>query len=196
MRTNLLHLTTLSVALLALGTTLSAQGRGQGCGTGRGGGRGFMGMNLTEAQQTQMKAIHDKHQAALRAKMEAAEAARTAMHTAMSNAGTDAKTLKAMHEKVSAAQFDLMLEHRAVQQEILPLLSPEQKLQFEKYPMGMGPMGGRGGWGPGSGSGFGFGHSGMRHDGSMGMGPRDGRGMGSGPGNSGMRPDCPRTQPN
>jgi Spy/CpxP family protein refolding chaperone len=196
MRTNLLHLATLTVALLALGTSLSAQGRGQGCGSGRREGRGFMGMNLSDAQQTQMKAIHDKHQAALRAKMEAAETARTSMYAAMSNAGTDAKTLKTMHEKVSAAQFDLMLEHRAVQQEILPLLSPEQKLQFEKHPMGMGPMGGRGGWGPGSGSGFGPGHSGMRHDGSMGMGPRDGRGMGSGPGNSGMRPDCPRTQPN
>ncbi len=164
MRTHPLRFAALTLALLALGTVLSAQGRGPGCGSGRGEGRGFMGMNLTEAQQTQMKAIHDKHQAALKTKMETAEAARTSMHAAMTSTATDAKTLQALHEKVSAAQFDLMLEHRAVRQEILPLLTAEQKVEFEKRPWGMGGMGPRGGRGMGSGPGFGPGHSGMRND--------------------------------
>ena len=145
----------LAVALLAIGTSLQAQGRGPGFGPGhgRGEGRGFMGLNLTEAQQAQVKAIHERHQAAFKAKGEAAQAARKAMRAAMADAGADAKTLQGLHDKVSTAQFDLMLEHRAVRQEILPLLTPEQKAQFEKRPMGLGPRGGRG-RGPGAGRGM------------------------------------------
>jgi Spy/CpxP family protein refolding chaperone len=111
-----------------------------------------MGLNLTEAQQTKVKAIHDRHAAAIQAKMETTQAAHKALQEAMQNAASDTKTLQALHEKASAAQFALMLEHRAVHLEILPLLTPEQKLQFEKRPMGMGPRGGRGkgpGFGPG-----------------------------------------------
>lgn len=162
MRNHPVRLAAFAVALLAFGASLSAQGRGPGFGPGHGPaceGGGFRGLNLTEAQQAQVKAIHDRHQSAFKAKGEAADAARQAVHAAMANSATDASTLKALHEKASAAQFDLMLEHRAVRQEILPLLTAEQKAQFEKHPMGMGRHGGRG-------KGFG-------------MGPRPG-GMGPG----------------
>lgn len=169
MRTHPLRYAALAVALLAIGGALQAQPklqaepqaprRGPEFRCGRGMGRGFMGLNLTEAQQAQVKAIHDRHQAAIQAKAEAAGAARKAMHEAMASAATDTKALKALHEKVSAAQFDLLLEHRALRQEILPLLTPEQKTQFEKHPMGMGP--GRG----------------MRHPGGR---PRHGGGPGAG----------------
>ena len=74
-----------------------------------------------------------------------------------------------------AARFDLMLERRAVRQEILPLLTAEQKATFEQGPAGMGPRGGRG-RGPGSRPG-------------KGMGP-GGRGPGAG-----LNPDCPLVQP-
>lgn len=153
----------LAAAVLALGASLSAQGRGPGFGPGR----GLRSLNLTEAQQTQVKAIHERHQAAFQAKMEAAQAAHKALREAMANASTDAKTLQALHEKASAAQFAVMLEHRAVRQEILPLLTAEQKAQFEKMPLG-----------PGMG---------------RGMGPRGGRGRGPGAG-PGMNPDCPMAQ--
>jgi Spy/CpxP family protein refolding chaperone len=131
-----------------------------------------MGLKLTEAQQAKVKAIHDHHAAAMQAKLDAAQAAHKVLREAMQNAATEAKTLQALHEKASAAQFDLLLEHRAVHQEILPLLTPEQKAQFEKGPMGMGPRGGRG-RGPG-------------------FGPGKGMGPGRGPG---MNPDCPRVKP-
>ncbi len=151
-----LRFAALSVALLAIGTALSAQGPGFGPGHGRGPafgeGRGLRALNLSEAQQAQVKAIHDKHQAAFQAKGETAQAARKAMHEAMQNAATDASMLKGLHDKASAAQFDLLLEHRAARQEILPLLTAEQKARFEKAPMGMGPHGGRG-RGPGLGAG-------------------------------------------
>ena len=166
MRTHSLPLAAFGVALLVLSTSLQAQGcgsghgpgrasNGPGCGSygpGRGMGRGFMGLNLTEAQQTKVQAIHDRHAAAIQTKADADQAAHQALRKAMGNASTDAKTLQALHAKASSAQFDLMLEHRAVHQEILPILTPEQKTQFEAGPMGMGHHGGRGrgpGFGPG-----------------------------------------------
>jgi Spy/CpxP family protein refolding chaperone len=167
MNTHPLRFAVLAGALLALGASLSAQGPGTGFGPGFGpgarAGRGFMALNLTEAQQAQVKAIHERHQAAFKAKGETAAAAHKALREAMANTATDAKTLQALHEKASAAQFELMLEHRAVRQEILPLLTAEQKTQFEKRGMGAG-------FGPGAGM----------------MGPRKGHGRGPG-----MNPDCP-----
>jgi len=155
MTTHSLRLAALALALTAIGTSLSAQGPGFGPGRGHGPmgeGRGLRGLNLTEAQQAQVKAIHDKHQAAFKAKGEAAQAARKALSEAMAKASTDTATLKSLHDQASAARFDMMLEHRAVRQEILPLLTPEQKAKFETSPMGRGP---RGGWGRGPGMGHG-----------------------------------------
>jgi len=176
MSTHPLRFAALAAALLALGVSLSAQGRGPGFGPGRGfaagEGPGMKGLNLTEDQKTNLKAIHDSHQGALKAKLDAARAARQALREAMTQAATDAKTLQALHEKAAAAQFDVMLEHRALRQEILPLLTAEQKTRFEQGPMGMGPRGGRG-MGPKFGS---------RHE-----------GMGSRPG--GMGPGYPQGQP-
>lgn len=151
MCTRLLRTTAIAVAMLALGVSLQAQGRGPGSGPGRGQGRGLLALNLTEAQQAQVKAIHERHQAEIQARQEAARSARTAMHQALAKEGTDAATLQALHQKVSAAQFDLMMARRAVRQEILPLLTPEQKARFEQRPMG--PRGGRGGR-PGAGRGL------------------------------------------
>jgi len=160
-----LRFAALAGCLLALGASLSAQAPGPGFGSGRGAGRGLMGLHLTEAQQVQVKAIHERHQAAFKAKGEVAGAAHKALREAMADPATDAKTLQALHEKASTAQFDLMLEHRAAQQEILPLLTAEQKAQFEKRGM-------RSGFGPGAGM--------------MGR-----KGHGRGPG---MNPDCPMTK--
>lgn len=159
MRTHPLRFAALAIALLGLGVTLMAQGRGPGAGRGAAAfeGRGFRGLNLTDDQKTQMKAIHERHQTALKAKADVAMAARKAMREAMVNPATDAKTLQGLHEKVSAAQFDLMLEHRALRQEILPILTPDQQAKFAQGPMGQGRQGRKG-------------HPGRRGPG-MGMGP-------------------------
>jgi Spy/CpxP family protein refolding chaperone len=162
MVTHPFRLIALAAAVLAFGASLSAQGRGPGFGPGR----GLRALNLTEAQQSDVKAIHERHEAAFQAKVKAAEVAHKALREAMANASTDAKTLQALHEKASAARFDMMLEHRAVRQEVLPLLTAEQKAKFEKRPMGPGMGGGRG--------------------------PRGGRGCGPGAG-PGRNPDCPMT---
>ncbi len=183
-----LRLAALTLALVTLGVALVARDRGPGgtcsgpgAGPGfhRGGMDGFRGMNLSEAQKTQFKAIHERHQKTLEAKQEAAQTAGKALHEAMAK-NADVNALRAAHDKVSAAQFDLLLEHRALRQEILPLLTPEQKAKFEQMPMG-----------PGMGRGMGMG------PGGPGMGPGMGRGMGHDmgqghPGHEGQHPqDCP-----
>lgn len=178
MSSHSLRFTALAIALLAIGSALAAQESGPGPGFGRGqgpmpgpmhdsfmgGGHGFMGLQLTEAQQAKVKAIHESHQAAFKAKGEAASAAHKALGTALADDGTDAKTLRSLHDRAAAAQFDLLLEHRAARQEILPLLTTEQKAQLAKHPMGMMPH--RGGHGHGHGGGH-------EHGGPMGPdGPR------------------------
>ncbi len=150
-----------ALALASIGTALLAQGPGRQGGFGP--GPGFKGLNLTESQRAQAKAIHERHQAALQSRQEAAEAARKAVHEAMLNPATDVKALQALHEKASAAQFELMLEHRALRQEFQAILTPEQKALAEKR-MAEGPRA-PGGRGPG------------RHP-----------GMGKGPGGPGERP--------
>ena len=196
-----LRFAALTVALVALGVALAAQDRapgakgcpgscdGPGAGPGfhRGGKEGFRGMNLSEAQKTQFKALHERHQKTLENKQEAAHTAGQALHEAMGK-DADVKSLRALHDKASAAQFDLLLEHRALRQEILPLLTPEQKAKFEKMPMGMmGPGMGMGPGGPGMGPHMGPGR-GMERGMGHGMG-QDGHGH---PGPDGQPPkNCP-----
>jgi Spy/CpxP family protein refolding chaperone len=149
------RLAALAVAFVATGGSLSAQsGPGFMPGHGpAGGGPGLRSLDLSEAQRTKIKTIHDGHQATIKTKAEAAQTAHKAFFEAMRNMGTDASTLKTLHDKASAAQFDLMLEQRAIHQEILPFLTAEQKARFEKMPMGPHP-GTRGrGWGHGHGMG-------------------------------------------
>ena len=172
-----LRLAALTLALVTLGVALAARDRGPGgacAGPGaspgfhRGGMEGFRGLNLSEAQKAQFKALHERHQKTMEAKREAAQAAGKALHEAMAK-DADVNALRATHDKVSAAQFDLLLEHRALRQEILPLLTPDQKAKFEKLPMGPGMGPGGPGMGPhmgrGPGMGRGMGHEGHGHPG-------------------------------
>jgi Spy/CpxP family protein refolding chaperone len=109
-------------------------------------------LDLSEAQQTALKAILDKHQPDAKAKGETARTAHEALGAAMLDAATTVEQLKTLHDNVSQAQFDLLLVHRAVLQEALALLTPEQKAKLEKMQKEIGPerMHGMGGFeGPG-----------------------------------------------
>lgn len=152
MRTPSFRFVLAAALLMGAGVFLAAQGMGRGPGQGPGAGRGLQRLQLTEPQRAQVKAIQERHQAAIQAKAEAAQAAHRALREALADPAADAKNLQVLHEKASAARFAVMLERRAVHAEILPLLTPEQKDRFEKMPMGPGRGAGRGprhGRGPG-----------------------------------------------
>lgn len=141
------RLVALAGATLLLGSPLQAQGQGKHI--HRINHQGFMGLTLTETQKTQFKALRDQHQAAFKAKGDTAMEARKALRNAMVKPETDVATLKALHDKVAAAQFEMLLERRSLHQEMLPLLTPEQRTQLEKRMSEMGPDGHRGrGFGP------------------------------------------------
>jgi len=92
----------------------------------------FAGLNLTEAQKAQFKAIREKHQASLEAKRKAAQEAGEALRAAMRNPAASESELKSLHERASAARFELAKEHRAMRLEHQALLTPEQKAELEK----------------------------------------------------------------
>ncbi len=105
--------------------------------------RALRELGLTDAQQAKVKAIHESHKPAFKAKGAAAEKARKALHEALTGDSADDKALKSLHDQAAAAQFDLLLEHRAIRKEIVALLTPEQKAQFDKLSKepGHGPRG-------------------------------------------------------
>lgn len=137
-------------ATLLIGTSLQAQGPGSHL--RRINRQGFMGLNLTDAQKAQIKTLREQHQVAFKAKGEVVMEARKAMRTAMVKPETDVATLKALHDKVAAAQFEMLMERRTLHQEILPLLTPDQRTQLDKrmsempwdgrQGRGFGPQGG------------------------------------------------------
>ncbi|HEX9010952.1 MAG TPA: Spy/CpxP family protein refolding chaperone, partial [Holophagaceae bacterium] len=123
-------------------------------------------LNLTDAQKASLKAVHEKYRPILEADRTAAFEAGKALRAAAANPGTPDADLKAAFDKASAARFAMMQQHRALFQESLGILTPDQKAQFEKLRAERQQrmqerMKGRG---PGRGPGTGMG-------GGMGMGP-------------------------
>ena len=136
---------------LALGTMpLAAQGRGpmMGCG-------GMMGMDwgqgrecpppmerfldLTDAQKTSLKTIHERHDNALDTKTRAAEDARDDLRKAMRDPATTDAKLKDLNAKASDARFAVVLERRAFDREFEAILTPEQKARLKQFPPCGGP---------------------------------------------------------
>ncbi|HEY3271573.1 MAG TPA: Spy/CpxP family protein refolding chaperone [Geothrix sp.] len=84
-------------------------------------------LNLTEAQRASIQAIREKHRPDLMARREAVRQAQAALRTALQDPATPETQLRALHDKASAARFDLLLAGRAVHQEMRAMLTPEQQ---------------------------------------------------------------------
>lgn len=155
----------LSAGLVLSATALSAQGMGFGMKSGMDCGMSarkmcdgprqgmpfapmFRFLNLTEAQQSKAKAIPERHQASLDAKLKAAEEARDAQCKAMRDSSVSDAKLKELHAKAADAMGEVMLEHRAMMKEFEAILTTEQKAVLEQQRAGCpGPRGmGHHGW--------------------------------------------------
>jgi len=152
----------LTLALVALfAAPLAAQGQPRDGGRGMkhhspmGGPMMMRGLDLTEAQKASLKAIGEKYREASKIKRESTMAARKAFHAAMIDPATTPDQLKALHDKASQAQFELALDRRAMMQESMALLTPEQKAKAEKMRAERGKRGpGDRGQGKGRGQGM------------------------------------------
>jgi Spy/CpxP family protein refolding chaperone len=103
-------------------------GPGMGRG-GRGGPGGRMGMgvdvrDLTDAQQTQIKAIREAHADALRPAMDRVQNARQALNTAVLTGTGD---IRGVALEIGAAETELAFQQAQIETEIIAVLTPEQK---------------------------------------------------------------------
>ena len=86
-------------------------------------------LDLTEAQKASIQAIREKHRPDLTLHLDTAHQAHAALRAALQDAATPEARLRALHDTASAAQFELMLARRSVQQEVQAMLTPEQRLK-------------------------------------------------------------------
>lgn len=135
----LVALTVAAMAPLAMAQDEPARRRGPGPGFGgpppggpgmpgmRGGPMmGLGGLDLTEAQQGQVKSIVDSHQAEIRAAGQKIGAAREAMRTLLEADQIDESAIRAKSMEVAAAEADAAIIQARVRHEIFGLLTAEQ----------------------------------------------------------------------
>jgi protein CpxP len=134
-----------AVAVAALAVTgaarLHAQGEPGGPGGhgrwgafGRGGGFGLAlrGLDLTEEQRTQVRAIVGQHRDELRAAGQKLGAAFKAQRDAVSAVPVDEGLIRAKSAELAAAQTDAALLHAKVHSEVYQLLTPEQQAKAKE----------------------------------------------------------------
>jgi Spy/CpxP family protein refolding chaperone len=137
----LVALTVAAMAPLAMAQDEQMRRRGPGPGVGGpppggpGGGPGMRaggpmlplrGLDLTEAQQGQVKSIVDSHQAEIRAAGEKIGAARQAMRALLEADQIDESAIRAKSVEVAAAEADAAIIQARVRQEVFGILTAEQ----------------------------------------------------------------------
>jgi Spy/CpxP family protein refolding chaperone len=86
-------------------------------------------LNLTEAQKASIQSIREKHRPDLVLRRDAIQQAQAAWRAAVQDAATPEAQLRALHDKASAARFEMMLARRSVHQEVQAVLTPEQRVK-------------------------------------------------------------------
>jgi len=86
-------------------------------------------LNLTPAQRTSLQTIREKHRPDLTQCRETAKLAHLALRSALQDATTPEATIRALHGQVSTANFNLLMARRSMRQEVLAVLTPEQRLK-------------------------------------------------------------------
>jgi Spy/CpxP family protein refolding chaperone len=88
-----------------------------------------LALNLTEAQKASIQSIREKHRPDLVLRRDAIQQAQAALRAALQDAATPEAQLRALHDKASAARFEMMLARRSVHQEVQAVLTPEQRVK-------------------------------------------------------------------
>jgi periplasmic protein CpxP/Spy len=97
-------------------------------------------LKLTESQKTQIQDIRSHHAEAAKAKVQAAREARKAFRNALRDPATTDAQLKPLYQTQSDRDFELMMDRRALRNEIRAILTPEQRIEMDKlqaYHQGM-----------------------------------------------------------
>lgn len=84
-------------------------------------------LNLTEAQKASIQSIRERHRPDLVLHHDTIKQAQATLRAALLDAATPEAQLRALHDKASAARFEMMLARRSVHQEVQAVLTPEQR---------------------------------------------------------------------
>lgn len=106
--------------------------------------RMFRALDLTDAQQTQIKAIHKKHVDGMKAQRESLQTKRQEMYQLMRDPKATRDQAIARHREVQALQQQLMEDSLAGWFEARALLTPEQLKKLETMKAGKGQRRGMG----------------------------------------------------
>jgi Spy/CpxP family protein refolding chaperone len=97
-------------------------------------------LKLTEDQKSQIQVIRARHANAVKDLKQEAAVARRAFHEAFRKPETTAAQLRSLHSAMQDKEFDLMMNRRALDSEIHAVLTPEQRIEWDKvqaYRQGM-----------------------------------------------------------
>jgi periplasmic protein CpxP/Spy len=109
------------------------EGRGFGRHGHRGPGAGmFRGLDLTEAQKDQLKALHEQQREAMKPAMEQQKALRDQIRQALESANPDATRIGQLEIQAHRLRQQMKAEHEKMRDSFVNILTPEQKAQWEK----------------------------------------------------------------
>lgn len=111
---------------------------------GRGGaGLALRGVNLTDAQQQQIRALTEQHREQNRAWSERLQAAVEAQRKAADANPVDEQAIRLAAQNVAEAQAEAMIAQAKLRSAVFALLTPEQRAQAEQARAERGERGGR-----------------------------------------------------
>jgi protein CpxP len=95
-------------------------------------GRIFSQLDLTDAQKTQLKQIREGHQESLRPLMQEIRAKRQELRKASEGGTFDEALVRQKLAEIAPLEAKLMGEQFRIHQEMLSVLTPEQKAKMEQ----------------------------------------------------------------
>jgi len=130
-----LRILAVAAAVMLTVTALVAQGHGRGGPGGFGHLLGFYSdyLDLTDAQQQQMKAIMEKEKPAFHAAMQQMSQFRTQMKALEEASTFDEGKVRTLAAQQSQAMTDMMVEKARVKSEMLQVLTPDQRAKLAQF---------------------------------------------------------------
>jgi periplasmic protein CpxP/Spy len=128
-----------AVTVLLAGGAVYAQGPGPGGrdgrgpdGFGRGGGLPLRALNLTEAQQQQIRTLTQQNRQQNRTTAERLRTAMDAQRKAVATIPVNEALIRSTTQELAEAQTEVAIQQARLQTEIFGLLTPEQQAEAKK----------------------------------------------------------------
>jgi len=90
-------------------------------------------LKLTEDQTAKIQVIQTEHREAATAKLQAAASAGNAFRDAMRKPDTPDAQIRTLYQAKSDKAFELVLDRRTMMNEIRAILTPEQRIEWDRW---------------------------------------------------------------